>query len=72
MLALLALLRMPLRTSVQGAVAYQAMQHDKKRFGCKLRFVLPDAIGKVSYGIEAPRRDVLAVLRDMNAPFLSS
>lgn len=61
-LTLLALLKMPLRTSVEPGDALAAMMHDKKRRKGKLRFVLPRAIGDVEYGVEAPRRDVLQTL----------
>jgi 3-dehydroquinate synthetase len=65
-LALLALLRMPLRTSVDPAAIFEAMQQDKKRRGGRLRFVLPRAIGDVEYGVtcsDAAVRWVLERLR---------
>ncbi|MHB8144218.1 MAG: 3-dehydroquinate synthase [Vulcanimicrobiaceae bacterium] len=62
-LALLALLGMPMRTSLAPAAIFAAMSSDKKRRERRLRFVLPRAIGDVEYGIQAPRADVLAVLR---------
>jgi 3-dehydroquinate synthetase len=61
-LTLLALLKMPLRTSVAPGDALAAMMHDKKRRKGQLRFVLPRAIGDVQYGIEAPRRAVVQTL----------
>ncbi len=61
-LALLALLEMPLRTSVEPVAALEAMELDKKRRGGRLRFVLPRAIGEVFYDCEAPRSAVLEVL----------
>ncbi len=66
LITLIALLRMPLRSSVDARAAYAAMQHDKKRRRGKLRFVVPNAIGDVSHGVEASARDVLAVLREMH------
>ncbi|HEY9085725.1 MAG TPA: 3-dehydroquinate synthase family protein [Candidatus Tyrphobacter sp.] len=64
-LALLTLLQMPLRTSLDPESVMRAMGSDKKRRGSRLRFVLPRAIGEVEYGVEAPRGAVLAVLRRM-------
>ncbi len=61
-LATLALLGMPLRTSVDPDAALVAMQSDKKKRKGKLRFVLPRAIGDVEYGVEVPERTVRAVL----------
>ncbi len=60
-LALLALLKMPLYTSVPARAFLAAAAHDKKRRNGVPRFVLPNAIGDVAYGIEASRKDVLAV-----------
>lgn len=61
-LATMALLGMPLSTSVSAADAFEAMKSDKKRRGGKLRFVVPRAIGDVEYGVEVPDRVVKAVL----------
>lgn len=61
-LALLALLGMPLRTRLAPDRILAAMSSDKKRRGGALRFVLPRAIGDVEYGITASRRSVAAVL----------
>ncbi len=61
-LATMALLGMPLSTSVDADEAFAAMQSDKKKRDGKLRFVLPRAIGDVEYGIEVPDRAVKAVL----------
>lgn len=61
-LATMALLGMPLSTSVDADDAFAAMQSDKKKRNGKLRFVLPHAIGDVEYGVEAPDRLVKAVL----------
>ena len=63
--ALLGKLQMPLGTSVQPKAAWEAMQYDKKRRNERLRFVLPRAIGRVEYGIEASERDVLSVLKEV-------
>ena len=62
-LATMALLGMPLRTSVDAAAAFDAMQSDKKKRKGKLRFVLPRAIGDVEYGVEVPDRQVRARAR---------
>lgn len=62
-LATLALLGMPLRTSADPDAVLAAMQSDKKKRGGRLRFVLPRAIGDVEYGVEVSDRDVRAVLR---------
>jgi 3-dehydroquinate synthetase len=63
---LLVRLGMPLRTSVTPNAAFLAMQHDKKRRNGRLRFVLPRRIGDVRYGIEAPKGDVMKILRYLN------
>jgi 3-dehydroquinate synthetase len=64
-LALLALLRLPMRTSLDPQVVFAAMQGDKKKRAGKLRFVLPRAIGDVEYGVECAPRTVLGVLESM-------
>ncbi len=61
-LATMALLGMPLSTSVNAHDAFVAMQSDKKKRNGKLRFVLPRAIGDVEYGIEVPDRVIKSVL----------
>ncbi len=61
-LATMALLGMPLSTSVDADDAFAAMQSDKKKRHGKLRFVLPRAIGDVEYGVEVPDRFVKSVL----------
>jgi 3-dehydroquinate synthetase len=61
-LALLALLGMPLRTSLAANAMFAAMQTDKKRRGGRLRFVLPRAIGDVERGVECSDRTVRSVL----------
>jgi len=66
-LALLALLRLPMRTSLPAAAVFAAMQSDKKKRAGKLRFVLPRAIGDVEYGVECSPRTVLAVLESMRS-----
>jgi 3-dehydroquinate synthase len=65
-LALLALLNLPMRTSVRAAGVFEAMAADKKRRNGALRFVLPNAIGDVEYGIAAPQAAVRGVLADCN------
>jgi 3-dehydroquinate synthase len=64
-LATIALLGMPLRTSVGVDAALAAMQSDKKKRGGKLRFVLPRAIGDVEYGVQVPERTVRGVLAQL-------
>lgn len=62
LLALLALLGMPLRTTVSADAVLAAMHGDKKRRNGRLRFVLPRAIGDVEYGVECGDRMVRNVL----------
>lgn len=64
-LATMALLGMPLSTSVRAADAFDAMQSDKKKRNGKLRFVLPRALGDVEYGVEVPDRLVKSVLSQL-------
>ncbi len=64
-LATLALLRMPLYTTVDAEAAFAAMSADKKKRDGKLRFVVPRAIGDVEYGVHAPPSTVRAVLRHL-------
>lgn len=59
---LLALLEMPVRTSVPPGRAFASMAHDKKRRGDRLRFVVPMAIGDVAFGVESSDADVMRVL----------
>jgi 3-dehydroquinate synthetase len=61
-LALLALLGMPMRTSLAPERVFAAMASDKKRRAGKLRFVLPRAIGDVEYGVACGDRAVRGVL----------
>ncbi|HEY5258009.1 MAG TPA: 3-dehydroquinate synthase family protein [Candidatus Baltobacteraceae bacterium] len=67
-LTLLALLRLPMVMPLRPAAVLRAMQADKKKRNGRLRFVLPNAIGDVEYGIEAPERLVLDVLADLTRP----
>lgn len=64
-LATLALLQLPLRTSVGVDDALRAMQSDKKKRAGKLRFVLPRAIGDVEYGVDVPLRSVRTALAQL-------
>jgi 3-dehydroquinate synthase len=64
-LALLALLRLPMRSEIAPHAVFDAMQGDKKKRGGKLRFVLPREIGDVEYGVECPPSKVLGVLASM-------
>lgn len=61
-LTLLALLRMPLRTNASAAAIRAAMQSDKKRRDGRLRFVVPNAIGDVEFGVGAPERALRSVI----------
>jgi 3-dehydroquinate synthase len=65
LLALLALLRLPMRTSLRAQAVFEAMQSDKKKRDGKLRFVLPREIGDVEYGVEVSARKVMSVLESM-------
>jgi 3-dehydroquinate synthase len=67
-LALLALLGLPLQTTVAPDAILAAMRADKKRRDGKLRFVLPRAIGDVEYGVECSTRTVQAVLARLGRP----
>lgn len=49
-----------------GAI-WQAMEHDKKRRGKALRWVLPVAIGRVEVTEDVPREVVTSVLQEMRA-----
>ncbi|MGH8164792.1 MAG: 3-dehydroquinate synthase family protein, partial [Rhodanobacteraceae bacterium] len=62
-LALLALLKLPMRTRELPANVLDAMSADKKRRNGTLRFVLPNTIGDVEYGIEARPDEVRRVLK---------
>ena len=46
---------------------WRAMDHDKKRRGDTLRWILPDGIGEVKIAADVPQQTVLAVLREMGA-----
>jgi len=62
-LALLALLRLPIvspETDIDALV--MAMENDKKTRAGALRFVLPQAIGDVEFGVTVPARTVRSVL----------
>lgn len=59
---LLALLRLPMIMPLAPKAVLAAMQADKKKRDGRLRFVLPNAIGDVEYGIHASERTVLDVL----------
>lgn len=67
-LATMALLGMPLRTSIDAEATLAAMQSDKKRRAGKLRFVLPRAVGDVEYGVEVPHEVVHTVLAQLCRP----
>ncbi len=57
-LALLALLRLPLQAELQPRAVLAAMRSDKKRRAGTLRFVLPRAIGDVEYGVRCDDRSI--------------
>ena len=67
-LALLALLGMPLSTRVPAEAALAAMRGDKKRRDGSLHFVLPEAIGLVRAGVRVPEARVRSVLHAMGTP----
>jgi 3-dehydroquinate synthetase len=67
-LTLLALLGLPLYTSLDAGHVLAAMQSDKKKRRGKLRFVLPRAIGDVEYGVQCSDARVRAVLERMRRP----
>lgn len=64
-LATMALLGMPLQTSLDAGDVFAAMQSDKKKRNGRLRFVLPRSIGDVEFGVEASDRDVKIVLSQL-------
>ncbi len=66
-LTLLTLLGLPGITHLEPGSIRAAMNSDKKRRAGHLRFVLPRAIGDVEYGVAAPDRDVLRVLRTLRS-----
>jgi 3-dehydroquinate synthetase len=67
-LTLLTLAGLPLQTAVAPEAILAAMRSDKKKSGGRLRFVLPNAIGDVEYGIECSPRSVQAVLERLRYP----
>lgn len=67
-LAALALVGLPLQTSLAPDAIVAAMRSDKKKSGGRLRFVLPRAIGDVEYGVECADRSVRAVLERLRQP----
>jgi 3-dehydroquinate synthase len=67
-LTLLTLLGLPLQTTVAPEAILTAMLGDKKRRASRLRFVLPQAIGDVEYGIECDMRSVRAVVKRLQKP----
>ena len=64
-LALLALLGMPLRTTVPAQDIAEAMVLDKKKRAGILRFVLPRAIGEVDFGVRVSHKHLLATLTQL-------
>ena len=68
LLTLLALVGLPLQTSLAPNAILAAMRSDKKKRGGRLRFVVPRAIGDVEYGVECADRTVRAVLERMQQP----
>jgi len=68
MLALLTLLGLPMRMRESPAAVLAAMDADKKKRDGRLRFVLPNAIGEVEYGVQVPVSRVRAVLERLARP----
>ncbi len=64
-LALLALLQLPVQTTLDPGAIFDAMRADKKRRGGRFRFVLPRAIGDVEYGVACDDRAVRWVLAQL-------
>ena len=64
-LTLLALLGLPLQTTLPVEKMLGAMQADKKKRAGRLRFVLPRAIGDVEYGVACTERAVKAALAQL-------
>jgi 3-dehydroquinate synthase len=67
-LTLLALVGLPLQTTLAPDDILGAMRADKKKTAGRLQFVLPRAIGDVEYGIAIPDRSVRAVLGRLQHP----
>jgi 3-dehydroquinate synthase len=67
-LAVLALLGLPLQTPAAPEAILSAMQGDKKKRAGRMRFVLPRAIGDVEFGIECDSRSVRRVLERIQHP----
>jgi 3-dehydroquinate synthase len=68
LIALLALLRLPLSEGADPEALLSAMRADKKSRDGRLRFVLPRALGDVEYGVVVPPATLRAVLRRMGQP----
>ena len=62
-LALLALLKLPMATAQSPEAVLEAMGADKKRRDGRLRFVLPRGVGDVEYGVNVRTAAVKAVLQ---------
>ena len=67
-LTLLALIGLPLYTSLDPAEVFAAMQHDKKKKQGELQFVVPRAIGDVEYGVACSNVRIRTVLEQMRQP----
>lgn len=67
-LTLLALLGLPLQTTLSVDAMRDAMRSDKKKKDGRLRFVLPRSIGDVEYGVACNERAVNAVLAQLREP----
>ncbi|MDP9111698.1 MAG: 3-dehydroquinate synthase [Candidatus Eremiobacteraeota bacterium] len=67
-LAVLALLNLPMTTAQRPENVLSAMSADKKRRAGRLRFVLPRAIGDVEYGVEVSNAAIRAVLQRCASP----
>jgi 3-dehydroquinate synthase len=54
-------------SSLGASAIWEAMQHDKKRRGKHLRWILPRAIGQVEIVEDVPPETVMSVLQDIGA-----
>lgn len=71
-LALLALLKLPLISDENASTILAAMQSDKKKREGRLRFVLPRAIGDVEYGVNVTASQLRGVVKRCTADVTGS
>ncbi|MBZ0200662.1 MAG: hypothetical protein K8H86_12395, partial [Ignavibacteriaceae bacterium] len=50
---------------------YKLMQHDKKNFNSKIKFILPKEVGEMLIDIEAGKRDIFYAL-DAASSFIAN